>query len=272
MKRNLPSELLSTLEFWLSSCWTCVRWGSNVSAFFKIGFGVRQGSVLSPFLFAIYINDIIGCYLPSQNCHIIVYADDVLLISPSVCELQKALDKCEVELKWLDMQINAKKCCCLRIGPRCAARCADILTSNGAVLPWVNELKYLGIFIVQSRKFKCSLEHAKKSCYRVINAIFGKIGRIASEEVTLELVAKKCIPVLMYGLEAIPLTKSDKQSLDFVINRLFMKLFKTGDIHTVQQCQEFFGFELPSVRLERRTAKFLSNFSLSNGQCGDVIS
>ena len=76
----------------------------------------------------------------------------------------------------------------------------------------------------------------------------------------------------MYGLEAIPLTKSDKQSLDFVINRLFMKLFKTGDIHTVQQCQEFFGFELPSVRLERRTAKFLSNFSLSNGQCGDVIS
>ena len=170
------------------------------------------------------------------------------------------------------MQINAKKCCCLRIGPRCAARCADILTSNGAVLPWVNELKYLGIFIVQSRKFKCSLEHDKKSCYRVINAIFGKIGRIASEEVTLELVAKKCIPVLMYGLEAIHLTKSDKQSLDFVINRLFMKLFKTGDIHTVQQCQEFFGFELPSVRLERRTAKFFSNFSLPNGQCGDVAS
>ena len=115
MKRNLPSELLFTLEFWLSNCWTCVRWGSSVSDFFKIGFGVRQGSVLSPFLFAVYINDIIDSYLPSLKCHIILYADDILLISPSVCELQKAVAKCEIELNWLDMQINAKKCCCLRI-------------------------------------------------------------------------------------------------------------------------------------------------------------
>jgi len=37
---------------------------------------------------------------------------------------------------------------------------------------------------------------------------FGKIGRIAPEEVTLELISSKCIPVLIYGLEACPLLKS----------------------------------------------------------------
>jgi len=53
------------------------------------------------------------------------------------------------------------------------------------------------------------------------------IGRVASEEVTLQLIKSKCSPVLAYGLEACHLTKSDLQSLDFVINRFFMKLFTT---------------------------------------------
>jgi len=48
----------------------------------------------------------------------------------------------------------------------------------------VADNRYLGIFIVRSRAFKCSLDHAKKSFYRSANAIFARIGRVASEEVT----------------------------------------------------------------------------------------
>ena len=58
----------------------------------------------------------------------------------------------------------------------------------------------------------------------------GKIGRIVSEEVTLQLLKSICLPVLLYGLEACPLTKADLHSLDFVINRFFMKLFVTINI------------------------------------------
>ena len=57
--------------------------------------------------------------------------------------------------------------------------------------------------------------------YRAADAIFGKVGRIASEEVILQLIISKCIPVLLYGLEACPLVKSELSSLDFVINRFF---------------------------------------------------
>ena len=46
----------------------------------------------------------------------------------------------------------------------------------------------------------------------------------------------------------------------FVINRFFMKLFKTNNIETVKACQEFFGFQLPSVQLSRRTEKFEIQF------------
>jgi len=85
----------------------------------------------------------------------------------------------------------------------------------------------------------------------------GKIGRIASEEVTLQLIKSKCFPVLLYGLEACALNETQTQSLDFVINRLFMKLFNTSDMTLVKQCQEQFDFTLPSVALERRRTKFM---------------
>ena len=63
-------------------------------------------------------------------------------------------------------------------------------------------MRYLGIFIVRSRTFKCSLKQAKKSFYRAANAVFAKIGRVASEGVTLQLIKVKCLPALLYGIEA----------------------------------------------------------------------
>jgi len=56
-----------------------------------------------------------------------------------------------------------------------------------------------------------------------LTASLEKIGRISSEEVILQLI--KCIPVLLYGLEVCALNKTQIASLDFVINRFFMKLF-----------------------------------------------
>ena len=45
---------------------------------------------------------------------------------------------------------------------------------------------------------------AKRSFYRTANAILGKIGGRAPEDVILELIRNKCLPALLYGLEACP--------------------------------------------------------------------
>ena len=50
----------------------------------------------------------------------------------------------------------------------------------------------------------------------------------------------KCLPVLLYGLEACSLSKSDLSSIDFAFNRFFMKLFRTNNIETVKVCQFLF--------------------------------
>ena len=79
-------------------------------------------------------------------------------------------------------------------------------------------------------------------------------------EVILHLISSKCLPILLYGLEILLLYKYQLNSLDFVINRFFMKLFKTTDMYT----KEMFGFALPSVRIARRTVKFISKFNEGN--------
>jgi len=89
------------------------------------------------------------------------------------------------------------------------------------------------------------------------NAIFGKVGRAANEEVVVQLLVSKCIPILMYGLEACPLIKSQLLSLDFAVNRcFFLKLFKTSSTEVVKQCQEYFAFEIYSVLWSKRVNKF----------------
>ena len=74
---------------------------------------MRQGSVLSPFLFAIYVDDLRALCKPGSNLYIIVYIDDILLLAPTVTALEKLLHACERKL------INCKKSFCLRVGQRC---------------------------------------------------------------------------------------------------------------------------------------------------------
>jgi len=120
------------------------------------------------------------------------------------------------------------------------------------------------VFIVSSRVFKCSLHYAKCGFYRAANVIFGKVGRISSEEVVLQLVKSKCLQFLLYCLEVCPLTKADLKSLDFVINRFFMKLFRTSNIDTVKTGQLQFTFDLPSVIIEKRAKKFKDSLTEVN--------
>jgi len=92
----------------------------------------------------------------SCSIMVILYADDILIIAPSITGLERMLHACERELHWLDMAVNFKKSSCMRIGPRCDINCAKIVSLTGKDLPWVTDIRYLGIRIVRSRLFKCS--------------------------------------------------------------------------------------------------------------------
>ena len=150
------------------------------------------------------------------------------------------------------MNINEK----VLLYPHWSTMCRNIKTSNGHIIPWVTELRYLGTYIVGGRTFKCSTTHAKRSFHRAISAIFGKIVRLASKEVILELLINKCMPCLLYRLECYTLPKSSLRSLDFVVVRFLMKLFKTVNKEIIYECCSYFKFPLPSELLDKRRVKF----------------
>jgi len=78
MKRNIPVNLLSLLELWFSVSMTCVKLGLVYSDYSSFSCGVRQGGVLSPCLFAIFIDSVVdrviesglGCYL-NMTCFVV---------------------------------------------------------------------------------------------------------------------------------------------------------------------------------------------------------
>ena len=70
----------------------------------------------------------------------------------------------------------------------------------------------------------------------------------------------KCLPIL-YALEVCNLDKRILQSLDFTVNRFFMKLFRKSNIEIVHYCQTVFGCELPSVLLVTRYVKFITKLA-----------
>jgi len=105
-------QLLDIVTGLCSQCHLCIKWHNVFSFTFELQFGVRQGSVQSPTLFAIYTDDIAALAIPLQGIFVILCADDIMLIAPLILELQKLLHVCEKELDYLDMKINLKKSCC----------------------------------------------------------------------------------------------------------------------------------------------------------------
>jgi len=67
-----------------------------------------------------------------------------------------------------------------------------------------------------------------RSIVQLCDAIVYLYLNTASEDVILQLIFSKCMPLLLYGLEAYAVNQTDLRSLDFTVDRVFMKLFKTA--------------------------------------------
>ena len=56
--RKVPLLIVRMLIFWYSNQEMCIKWGQSTSCFFTVSNGVRQGGILSPRLFAVYVDDL----------------------------------------------------------------------------------------------------------------------------------------------------------------------------------------------------------------------
>ena len=100
IERQMPLYLVTILCYWYRHQEMFVRWGSSLSTGFRVTNGVRQGGVLSPLLFNVYINDLsiqlcqtgIGGSIDGKFVNHMIYADDLCVISLSSSGLQSLLN------------------------------------------------------------------------------------------------------------------------------------------------------------------------------------
>jgi len=89
INRKVPVGFVRLMKNWYSRLCCMVRWNDITGAAFPVLCGVRQGGILSPFLFAIYVDSLIsdlrqsgyGLYIGTLFVGCVVYADDIVLLS-----------------------------------------------------------------------------------------------------------------------------------------------------------------------------------------------
>ena len=121
---------------------------------FEVGAGVAQGAVLSPFLYAVYINGLhaalrdsgLGVFACGRRVPLLLYADDVVLLARDSTELQLMLDVVSKYARQWRFSTNHGKSKVVVVGtPRCRSLHAGArFVLSGRRLDIVPEYKYLG--------------------------------------------------------------------------------------------------------------------------------
>ena len=267
INRMVPLPFLNIIISWYSELYCRVRWGDTYSEWFFISAGVRQGGVLSPDFYSIYIDELVhqlrasrkGCYMFHLFAAALCYADDVAILAPSIKGLTALLSICENYCIEWDICLNPKKTKLLYFGRRMETNFN--LTLNGKVIEWVEEWTYLGVRLKSGKTFNCTVTDRVKKFYKCANAIFRIDGR-SNDTVMLHLAETHCVPLLTYAIEVIVIANRDeKRQLRVAYNSVFRKIFGYRWSESVTALQGFLGRPTWEQLVERRTSAFLLRLS-----------
>ena len=161
VERNMPTCFIKILYYWYSKQNMKVKWGNCLSSPFSVSNGVRQGGVLSPYLFALYIDDLsvkltcvkAGCFLGNSRLNHIIYADDLCCFSPSLDGLQDLLNVCSNYAVEHDITFNCSKSVGVLFLPKylSISNVPKVFLCNN-VVKFKNNVKYLGVFLNNNLK------------------------------------------------------------------------------------------------------------------------
>ena len=193
---------------------------NELSEVFPCNIGVRQGENLSPFLFALFLNDL-DMFLSTHNVDslatisnaieqelnvmikilLMLYADDTVLFSESKEGLQYQLDCFLQYCKDWKLEVNIDKTK-IMIFTKGSIPQNHSFYYDGKQLEIVKKFKYLGIFLSQSASFMKTKKYVSNRALKAMYAVLKK-GRCLNLSITdqLHLFDKIVVPVLLYGCE-----------------------------------------------------------------------
>ena len=121
----MPAPIIRVLINFYTGNYVRVAWCGIVSDYFLAINGVKQGGVLSPVLFCLYIDGLlvalskagVGCFIGNNFVGALAYADDIVLLAPSASALRIMLAICDNYANEYCISFNANKSKCLVVLP-----------------------------------------------------------------------------------------------------------------------------------------------------------
>ena len=188
---------------------SCVRIKRNITNFFPVNLGVKQGDNLSPNLFKIFINDLPEYLLDTPDPIIIntrrldclMYADDLILLSTSAKGLQKKLDKLHSYCQDWCLSLNTNKTKTL-IFNKAGRHIKHVFTYNNVRIESVSHYKYLGLYFSASGSFS----FARKELYNKAQKAYFKLCKDFLSinpgiKTSIHVFDHTIKPILLYGSE-----------------------------------------------------------------------
>ena len=269
-EKGLPNIFIDLIINWYTKLHASIKWCDAFSDIFDIKSGVRQGGILSPILFNIYVDRMLnnlkrsklGCSIFDKYIGCIMYADDLLLLSASVRDLQNMLNICCDTTSELGITFNPAKSKCLFVGPDQYVKPAKMYVNNSELV-WTDNIKYLGVVFQSGKSLGIDLSECRKKFFSAVNNILSKT-KFCSEIVRLHLLESYCLPILSYALESIILDKSQLRQLNSWWNSVYRTVFNYNKWDSVKELIYYLGrIDLLHIVQMRRLLFFkdcLSNF------------
>ena len=129
---GLPSPVLRFLFGWHQSQRLHIRWNGHLSESFKVSRGVRQGDILSPILFTLYLDNLLielartNCYWDDMFVGALAYVDDITLLAPTPSALRKLLAVCESIGTNHMLKFIPDKTQCIRFSQKSSGGCSSV--------------------------------------------------------------------------------------------------------------------------------------------------
>ena len=219
----LPRSYWLFLYKWYKSMECIVRWDGSSSQPFKVYRGTRQGSILSPSLFNVFINDLLielssctaGVRLDRDLCNSFAYADDITVFGLTVPDLQKLIDTCyDYSQKWR-FAFGASKTVCMISGnvsfidePNWFLGTETIQKSDS--------IEILGTVFSSSSSSNLHVNKRIQACRRAMYGLtsVGCCYPGLSTDVKAHLYKIIGLPSLLYGIESVSLNQTHMKSLE----------------------------------------------------------
>ena len=271
LDRDLPIDLVLLVIHYLRNQKAKVVWDGEIGKYYNINEGVRQGGILSPFLFKLYIDSIIseiseleiGCRLGFTRINILAYADDIVILGDTKEALEILYYKLSNHLNKLKLIMNTSKSKCMIFDSSRFEMDVSEINLHNDNLECVSVYKYLGHMVERNLDDVRDIEYRLSQFYSKFNVIIRKFKGVSLETI-LFLFNSYCLPD--YGLPLWNVSEIASKHIFKVFRIAFHNAFKkmTGaymfhSSHDVMQmCNQFLFEHYSSFLISRYFKRILS--------------